>query len=737
MILSNREKLIKRINEHLRITARQLVMFDTEEETLQFLVDTFLSELTCDFVAIVLKDDEYLWTKLIHGASSSFGESFPLKISDCTPKLLKKGLTFQRSEIDRSCKLSLLLLKENIRAWFTVPVEENDIVLGCCIIGFQKDVTLYQEMNKPFNDFGKDVAIAIKLAQQKEAQKQKMIGFEWINQHLSLDSPLEAVVENIVEQAGKGTKSRLSNIYLYDERENSLIFQPPCFGDFFHPQKIMMKYNNNLKDFFPYLGTPGGDELSINLTMNLKTIGVLHVEKKSINKGMYTKDDLKFLEFIASHVAAMIENGRLYQNEKNHKKRLHSLLEFQQALVKETVLQENFDGITETISNLFSKNVILLDRFMRPISYHLLHSLQSHLASIVYQSSQTVNGNKIQKEWFTHIETLKTSFSIWPVNSGEDVLGYIIIDSSKEEMDDFFRLSIDIALNIFSLQFIKQKLIFHAKEQVKDSFIHRLFVPHIEDREQIIQYANLFKWNLFQFHRIAILKILFSDNKESEDEILKIQEKKSALFEQLKERIADIDQDILFGSRTDEFILIVPIEKEQNNPRKYWSRLFSYIKKTSLIPSASTKYFLGVGGITDQIDEYNTCYQYAEQALLILFNQHNRDGFAIFDELGAYPLLYQLKDKSNSHLFVKKYLGPILTYSDSKNMDLFRTLRSYLRNNGSIKETSEELYIHRSTLQYRIDKIESILKVDLIDSEQRFNLMLACKLYDLIPDFSL
>ena len=64
-------------------------------------------------------------------------------------------------------------------------------------------------------------------------------------------------------------------------------------------------------------------------------------------------------------------------------------------------------------------------------------------------------------------------------------------------------------------------------------------------------------------------------------------------------------------------------------------------------------------------------------------------------------------------------------------MDLFQTLRVYLEHNGSIKETAEELYIHRSSLLYRLEKIVDLLNIDINDSESRFNLMIAFKLYDL------
>ena len=62
---------------------------------------------------------------------------------------------------------------------------------------------------------------------------------------------------------------------------------------------------------------------------------------------------------------------------------------------------------------------------------------------------------------------------------------------------DYYRLSINLARNIYSIQFIKQKLVLDAREQVKDSFMSKLLVEKIEDEESIIQYANLFHWDLF------------------------------------------------------------------------------------------------------------------------------------------------------------------------------------------------------------------------------------------------
>ncbi|WP_341289324.1 helix-turn-helix domain-containing protein [Heyndrickxia faecalis] len=64
-------------------------------------------------------------------------------------------------------------------------------------------------------------------------------------------------------------------------------------------------------------------------------------------------------------------------------------------------------------------------------------------------------------------------------------------------------------------------------------------------------------------------------------------------------------------------------------------------------------------------------------------------------------------------------------------MNLCHTLDVYLKNNGNVNSTSKELFMHRSSLLYRLERIESLLNIRLNDSETRFNLMMALKLYEM------
>ncbi|MBO0998561.1 hypothetical protein IOC57_12505 [Bacillus sp. SD075] len=452
-------------------------------------------------------------------------------MSDDSSNLLEYPLAFSNPEVERIYELTDVIRKENLQSWFIVPFKRDYGSSGVCLIGFKDLVPLYDEMFLIFTDFGKDIAVAIKLAKQREEQKKT--GIEWVTESLSVNSPIERIIGKIIERAGKGTQSKRACVYLYLEKDNRFILQEPCFGRPLALKKIIPKINK-LIDYFPYLAEWGGPALTVSLTINLKTIGVLHVENKEMNNGIYTAEDLQTLKLLAQHMAALIENIRLFESEKEHKQRLHMLLDYQQVLVKETIKQDGFIGITTTISELFTSSVILFDRFMRPIAHCMHLSDKEDYHFLIERATSQVFQGQAQEVWKASLAESEKILMTWPINHGGDLLGHLTLLVESNDVDDFFKLSVDIARNIYSLQFIKQKLVFDAKEQVKDGFIHKLLLPNMINEEEIIQYANVFNWILFLPHRISVFAFNHANEVESDNGIIVHQEKKNFIIQSVE-----------------------------------------------------------------------------------------------------------------------------------------------------------------------------------------------------------
>lgn len=718
-----REKTIQRLENHLRMTSRQLIKMDTEEETIQFLIESFKSELYCDFVGVVLSEANEYILNTGTGNVNEVKKVFPLPKSKCSSRLVAQCLHFNEIDKLENCLMTAKLKELGVKTWFTVPLRDETQGFGYCIIGFFTYVPLL-EMDKIFDEFGKDVAAAISLARRKDQQFKKIEDIEWISQNLSIDRSQEGNISEFTLRAAKGTNAESVCIYLYNEKDSCFELQTPVFGSKMYAAKIQITHNNALKKYFSYLEQSGGRQLTIPIVIDLKTIGVIHIEDKKAGL-LFSEDDVNLSKLLSEHIAVLLKNVQLYNTEKDHRERLQLLLDYQQALVKETVVHDDFHGVTTMLGELYKSPVILLDRFFRPIAY----KVDERELDIVAKFIEEAHGQKSAKGEFKVMEGDDYPFTVWPVNGVNTLLGYLSICINNEELDEFDQLTVELARNICSIQFIKQKLVLDANEQAKDTLMSKLLVENIEDERSILQYANLFQWNIYKPHRVANLSIVLDEAELAGLNLLEQKAKKSIVWDYINDAIAMKWRSVLTTTFNEHYLFIVPF-KGGGDSQQFWSDFYERIKEAASKSSIRCEVHLGIGNRVNELKKYHSSYEQSLQVVNVVKNRFQSKGYALFEELGSYTILHDL-NQPVVNMFIDSQLGTLLAYSEEKSIDLFLTLGVYLRNNGNAKGTSEELFIHRSSLIYRLEKIGSLLGVNLNDSETRFNLMMAIKLYEM------
>jgi DNA-binding PucR family transcriptional regulator len=726
------EKLKQKIDEHLRNMTRQLIMFDTLEETLNYLLETFYKEFTCDLVGVILNENNRLTPKVWIGDYSTIQTSLNLDLSECSPNLLEDALWGPNDkEKSTHCEFRKALEKEKFSTWFTVPLKNYNKSLGLCVIGFRDFVPLIIEAEKIFAEFGRDVATAMDLAQEKEKQKRKINGIEWIRENIFPGSSIEQLIEKIVERAGRGTHAKGACVYLFDDINNCFTLHQPIYGSVETSKKIIIHTNQVISNYFPYVEKIGGDVLTVPLIVNLRTIGVLYACKDEGDN--FSEEDLDYIKFVSTFVSMQIENARLYKNESESKKRLERILEYNQELVKKTVDGEDIQTITKTISLMLEKSVLLYDRFLKPITSYFKEE-ESHLHTIyeaeIFEHKQQIVQLKSRILWIEHNDT---PFAVWPIVGGNNTLGFLAVCIRKNNLDRFLRLTLDYALNVYAMEFMKHKLVLDAKEQVQESFVNQLFYKTIDDQDKIIQYATLINWNLLEPHTIGLFSLEPEQVDEADPNVVVFEGYKARLWEEIKTILKIYDSNMIFTRKGDEFILIVKTMKEKHQSKStYWANLYQRIKDLVKKESPRTKIHLGIDGPTDQLKDYYYCYLKAAKAKNVVSYRYKQEGgYSFYDQLGSYTILNNTSDRLSAELFVGKNLAPLIKYSEKNNVDLLNTLYVFLSNNGNFRDASKQLYIHRSTLEYRMERVSDLLDIDINDADMRFELMMAYKLYSL------
>lgn len=86
---------------------------------------------------------------------------------------------------------------------------------------------------------------------------------------------------------------------------------------------------------------------------------------------------------------------------------------------------------------------------------------------------------------------------------------------------------------------------------------------------------------------------------------------------------------------------------------------------------------------------------------------------AAYDDIGAYPLLYDGAGREELRAFATRTLAPIRSYDEKHQTELERTLRCYFDAGQNVKTTAERLFVHRHTVLYRLRQIAELCKATL------------------------
>jgi PucR C-terminal helix-turn-helix domain len=121
---------------------------------------------------------------------------------------------------------------------------------------------------------------------------------------------------------------------------------------------------------------------------------------------------------------------------------------------------------------------------------------------------------------------------------------------------------------------------------------------------------------------------------------------------------------------------------------------------------------VGEGDSVDGLDRAPASYRRALAALRVA-TERGLD-LARWDELRAYRLLTALPPTAFDDM-----PGGVQRLLDGSHEQLVLTLETYLDHAGDVKRTAAELWLHRTSLYYRLRRIEEVAGVDLNRGEDR------------------
>ena len=172
----------------------------------------------------------------------------------------------------------------------------------------------------------------------------------------------------------------------------------------------------------------------------------------------------------------------------------------------------------------------------------------------------------------------------------------------------------------------------------------------------------------------------------------------------------------LFGGKSKDFVTAVDEKNIIIVKELAENEAYDDLKKTAEMitgmfrSDGGSSIHVAYGTIVNELKDVSRSYKEARMALdvgKIFFEDQN---VIAYSQLGIGRLIYQLPIPL-CKMFIKEIFGG--KSPDDYDDELLTTINKFFENSLNVSETSRQLYIHRNTLVYRLDKLQKSSGLDL------------------------
>jgi len=329
-----------------------------------------------------------------------------------------------------------------------------------------------------------------------------------------------------------------------------------------------------------------------------------------------------------------------------------------------------------------------------------------------------------------------------PIGTGAPA-GYLWIDLEGDHLRPEDVVLLYWAGRVLEAELGKERIRLETELGARGDFVDDLISGHYGSVELLLQRARYLGADLTDGALVMVVDI------DDFARYLARRRPKEPAIQELKRRLADAVRlqtrqtfsNFLLGPRSDNVILFLGCaegEDPEELPEK--AQLLAkgvqrYVK--GLLPDLTIS--VGIGSYKKDPAQLPEAYSEARVALEIGHRIHGPSSVSNFGRTGTYKLLFRVLQENPEELeaFYGETLEPVVHYDSRYGTELVQTLITYLGNDASTVRTAGDLFAHRHTIRYRLDRVGELAGLDVDKSEDRERLTLGIKAMQLlgrVPD---
>ncbi len=417
-----------------------------------------------------------------------------------------------------------------------------------------------------------------------------------------------------------------------------------------------------------------------------------------------------------------------------------SAIQRQMRVIHETLTRVVLDGgkiqdVAEIIASFLNKSVTIESATFEVLAHARRGTIDSARRKSIESGrtspevTNTLHNSGLYKQLLIERESkqldpipeigLELERIVAPIIVSNTIIGYMWVIAHHADLTELDHLVLEQAATTAALIIYKDRAIYENMLALRGDFFNLLLQPNQVPQTWLESQAIAFDFQLERQYQV----LLFSSRKATPEDL-------TQLLNSIDSQLRSVAK-ALIVSREQQVVVVLQTRNVPNG-KQIAHTLHSFLQLQEHIPP---DLIIGIGNAVKSYVEIINSYEQTKEAITIA-ERLEILGMIEFSELGLFHWLQQLSNQVLEQNIFYMAIAKLAEFDQKHNKQLLPTLEIFLQCGGSIKEASEILFVHRNTLLYRLDRIETFTNVQLKNPDNRLNLSVALKAFRLRGNLS-
>ncbi|MEK4663040.1 PucR family transcriptional regulator ligand-binding domain-containing protein [Priestia sp. FSL H7-0729] len=430
-------------------------------------------------------------------------------------------------------------------------------------------------------------------------------------------------------------------------------------------------------------------------------------------------------EIFQQSISAILQN-------KTHE--LHYALSIHKQFSSMVMQGKGIPSIVDTLSQLLSSPVLLLgSKKQITASSHYAQqmdaqSLAAPLLTFIDQHPSfytTISICLLTAEKYRHAE-------FHPIFTDRHE-GYLIARYDSSASSKLSTLALEQAVNVIGLELTKKQAVKERSRRYKNEYFSDLIQGFIRSEQEALHRGKKYGLQAKGSSVLIIAKLdepLVGIPKQnvapSEERFIS---ERDANYELIKQEFARLDLSFVMFTKNDQFGILVFLNEsswEEHTVIQQLERIVS-----NLYTESQLSLSFGIGNPYTNVLDIGLSYKEAVKALQSGY-QMRKTRFAHSYQTMDISRLLRMIPHDEMLQFHQETFKPFEGRDPNERSELMKTLSSFYENHCQIVDTAKELFVHRNTVIYRLEKCEKLTGRNIKDPMESLRFRLAFALESLL-----